>query len=332
MSRLRRGLLAGALLGFLVLLAIGFTADVRAVGQALAAFPWGLAPLVLAGTLFNYSLRFVKWHFYLRQIGADRISRRESARLFVAGFPLALTPGKLGEALKAVWIQGKTGIPTARALPVVAAERVSDGMAVLALSSLGVLSYPQYWPAFALLWAVLLGIVALSRFDRLVGRAVDRWAHLPWVTRLARPVTELFVGARTLFGPRPLAVAVTLGTLAWFGEGLGFFVILVGLGLPPTVETLAASVFALAFSTAVGGASTLPGGLGAAEASLTAMLTLLLRVPLDLALTATLLIRFATLWFGVALGLAAWTRSADLLGLATPDGVSASMPKSYVER
>ncbi len=230
--------------------------------RGVAGLPLGPHPPGVGGTLFNYSLRFVKWHFYLRRIGADRISRRESARLFVAGFPLALTPGKLGEALKAVWVQAKTDIPTARALPVVAAERVSDGMAVLLLSSVGVVAYPQYWPAFALLWAVLLGIVAISQFDRVVRRGIDRWAHIPWLMRLARPLGELFVGARTLLGPRPLAVAVALGTVAWLGEGVGFFVILVGLGLPPTAETLAAGVFALAFSTAVGGASTLPGGSG----------------------------------------------------------------------
>lgn len=330
MNRLRRGLLAGALLGFLVLVAIGFVADARAIAAALRSFAWGLAPLVLAGTLFNYSLRFLKWHYYLRLIGADRLGVKESARLFVAGFPLALSPGKVAEALKAVWIEAKAGVPVARALPVVAAERVSDGMAVLVLSSLGVLAYPRYWPGFALLWAVLLGIVVVSQFDPIVRRLLDRWAHLGPVARFGRPLADLFQSARSLFRPRPLALAVGLGTVAWLGEGLGFFLVLVGLGQPATLATLNLAVFALAFSTAVGGASTLPGGLGAAEASLAAMLTLLLGMPLDGAATATLLIRFATLWFGVGLGLAVWSRSPDLLGLAAPS-VGLTDP-SHVER
>jgi uncharacterized membrane protein YbhN (UPF0104 family) len=75
-------------------------------------------------------------------------------------------------------------------------------------------------------------------------------------------------------------------------------------------------VFILAFSTVVGAASTLPGGLGAAEASISGMLALLLHLPAEAAAAATLLIRFATLWFGVALGLFVWLISPGLLGLS----------------
>lgn len=78
-------------------------------------------------------------------------------------------------------------------------------------------------------------------------------------------------------------------------------------------------VFILAFSTVVGAASTLPGGLGAAEASIAGMVVVLLGLPADIAAAATLLIRFATLWFGISLGLAVWLKSPDLLGLQTHD-------------
>jgi len=43
------------------------------------------------------------------------------------------------------------------------------------------------------------------------------------------------------------------------------------------------------------------------------MLVLLLGMGTDTATAATLLIRFATLWFGVALGLGVWAISPDLL-------------------
>ena len=52
----------------------------------------------------------------------------------------------------------------------------------------------------------------------------------------------------------------------------------------------------------------MPGGLGAADASVTGLLLLLVRAaPMSqpVAVAATLLIRFCTLWFGVLLGLPA---------------------------
>ena len=83
MKDLRRPLLAGLALGFIVLMVVALLGDVRQVAGRLAGFNWAVAPLALGCTLFNYTLRFLKWHFYLRQIGATGISARESARLFV---------------------------------------------------------------------------------------------------------------------------------------------------------------------------------------------------------------------------------------------------------
>ena len=56
------------------------------------------------------------------------------------------------------------------------------------------------------------------------------------------------------------------------GEGIGLYVILIGLGEPPGFRLLALSIFVMAFSTVVGAVSALPGGLGAAEVSMTGML------------------------------------------------------------
>jgi uncharacterized protein (TIRG00374 family) len=131
----------------------------------------------------------------------------------------------------------------------------------------------------------------------------------------AHHLHDFYEGANAIFRPRVLIAAVALGTAAWFGEGLAFYLVLAGLGVPGGGGTLSLAVFILAFSTVVGAVSTLPGGLGAAEASIAGMLAILLELPSDTAAAATLLIRFATLWFGVGLGLAVWAFSADLLAL-----------------
>jgi uncharacterized membrane protein YbhN (UPF0104 family) len=91
------------------------------------------------------------------------------------------------------------------------------------------------------------------------------------------------------------------------------YLVLIGLGVPGGLETLSLAVFVLSFSIVIGAVSALPGGLGAAEASIAGMLTFLLSLPRSVAVAATLLIRFATLWFGVSLGLGVWIISRDLL-------------------
>jgi uncharacterized membrane protein YbhN (UPF0104 family) len=96
------------------------------------------------------------------------------------------------------------------------------------------------------------------------------------------------------------------------------YLILIGLGVKPSEHTLFAAIFTLSFSIVIGAASALPGGLGASEASIAGMLTLLLGLTASQSAAATLLIRFATLWFGVSLGLLVWAISPRLLGFRRP--------------
>jgi uncharacterized protein (TIRG00374 family) len=317
-----RRLIAGLVFGFVVVLGLMLAGDIRQVSRLVLAFNWRLFPLVLGLTLFNYTLRFFKWHFYLGQMGVKNYPMRRSARLFVGGFPLAVTPGKVGEVLKAIWLKRECGVPTPMGVAVVAAERISDGLAVLMLSTLGVIAYPQYWPAFASVLALLAGIILVSQIRPLALGLLRLGERLPLVRRFVPVLRDFYEGSFMLFRPKATLLAVSLGTISWLGEGIGFYLILVGLGVPTGWQTLSNAVFILAFSTVVGAVSTLPGGLGAAEASIAGMLVLLAGLESGTAAAATLLIRFATLWFGVTFGLLVWARWPELLGLKQPTAES----------
>ncbi len=108
--------------------------------------------------------------------------------------------------------------------------------------------------------------------------------------------------ARDLLSWSRLALAVGLGVLSWGGECLALYLILLGLGAVPSLELLNQATFALATASLVGSASLLPGGLGAAEGTVAAVLQVVAGQPRDVSVAATLLIRACTLWFGVTLG------------------------------
>lgn len=307
-----RRLIPGLILGILVFIIMALLGDLRQVGEEVRTFNWRLFPLALVLTLFNYALRGLKFHYYLKQIGADKIHTKESYQLFVAGFPLAVTPGKVGEIFKAIWIEQKTGIPTARGVAVVVAERISDGLAVLLLSTIGVIAYPQYWPGFVLVLVTLLSIIVISQIQPLALALLNLSARLPLVRRINGMLRQFYEGSFALFRPSATLIGVGLGMISWLGEGIAFYVILLGLGVSPSWQMLSIAIFTLSFSTVIGAASTLPGGLGAAEASIAGMLILLGGLNPDTSAAATLLIRFATLWFGIALGLAVWAVSPAL--------------------
>jgi len=310
-----RKLIPGLLLGFLVFLALVLIGDVRKMGDTLKHFRWEWFIPVLLLTTFNDGLRFIKWHFYVRQLGVTNVDWKESMRMFVGGFPLSVTPGKVGEALKGVWLNHASGLPVGSGISVVVAERISDGLAVLVLSVFGVVAYPQYWPVFAFVLAALLAAVVISQIPPLANWFLDLVGKLPVVKRFAGGLRDFYEGSAGLFKPVATLAAVALGSLSWMGEGIGLYVILIGLGEQPSLRLLALAIFVMAFSTVVGAVSALPGGLGAAELSMTGMLVLLAGLDAAVASSATVLIRIGTLWFGVLLGLIVWAISPEMLGL-----------------
>ncbi len=323
-SSLTRKLIPGLVFGFLVFVVLILVGDLRQVGAEVRNFPWEIFPLVLGLTLWNYFLRFIKWHYFLGKVGVRQFPLLESARLFVAGFPLAVTPGKVGETLKGVWLNQQTGLPTPRGVSVVLAERISDGLAMLVLSTVGVIAFRRYWPAFAIILGLLLGAVIISQIRPLAQYILSWGPRLPLIKRFANSINDFYEGTFTLFRPWTTFVSVSLGTVSWLAEGIGFYLILLGLGVAPGASTLSIAIFVLSFSTVIGAVTALPGGLLATDASIIGMLVLLLDMDTNTAAAATLLIRFATLWFGVGLGFIVWLVSRNLLTFQ----VSPSTPSS----
>lgn len=301
---LRRSILISALLGLLVAVVLGLVSDFRAVSASLGGFAWSALPAVLGFTLLNYVLRWLKWDYYLRITGMGRgVGRWDSVLLFTSGMVMAVTPAKVGEVLKSALLKRINGTPVSASAPIVLAERVTDGLAMLLLMAVGLTLYEPARPAFfALMALAVAGLLAIQ------SRAMVEWgAGLLGRTPLgARAVPKLMIAydsTRQLLGWRVLVLSTLISVASWFGECVAFYFVLRGLGVEgDTLRLLTVATFVFAASTLFGLVSFLPGGLGVSEASSTGLLVLLVPMAAGPATAATIIIRFCTLWFGVTLG------------------------------
>ena len=82
----------------------------------------------------------IKWHWYLGLVGV-KIGWVESARIFGVGMIMVMTPGKVGEFMKAYMVKNVTGAPMSSTAPIVLAERITDGLAMLLLASVGMFAF-----------------------------------------------------------------------------------------------------------------------------------------------------------------------------------------------
>jgi uncharacterized protein (TIRG00374 family) len=305
----RRALLFALLIGIALVTLFALLGDARDLADAFRRFDWWLIVPILALTVWNYAWRFRKWQLYLHALGVD-LPAGISARVFLGGFAMSLTPGKVGEVIKAVYVRRLTGAPINRTSAVVAAERVTDALAMLLLAALGAAEYSYGRPLLAVVAMGGVGGILLLQRPESLKRWVERIAGLPVLGKVAAHGTAFIDASSTLFRPGVLLRAVGLGVISWSGECLAFFLVLVGLGVDPSPRLLLVATFILAISSLAGGASMLPGGLGVADAGIAGLLVLLLKsdgMTGSTAAAATILIRFATLWFAVLLGAAALT-------------------------
>jgi uncharacterized protein (TIRG00374 family) len=291
------GLWLTAILTVIAFFGLFLVGEADAVVVALLRIDLSVVLVVAALVTVSYGIRFLRWAFYLRELGIE-IPLRTSLLVFFSGFMLAVTPGKVGEVWKAWFLRDLESVPVSRTISVIGAERVTDVFALAAFAALGVLLYRR--SVLVVLGVVVAFLVGLGVLQwRLLCLAVlARCRNLPIVGDYAVQLRTFYEGAYALFRPRPLTVATGISLVAWGLEGLALWVILEGLGVSagPLV-----GLFVFGLGSIVGAVSMLPGGLAAAEASMVGALVAL-GYASSLAAAATLLIRVGTLWYGVGLG------------------------------
>jgi len=308
LGRLLPRFVAGLVLAILVVSGLILFGDARQLATALRDFKWWLIAPILALTLWNYALRFAKWQLYLRALRIRDVSPATSGLVFLTGFSMSITPGKVGELIKAVFLRRLTGLPVNRGSAIVAAERLTDGLAMIALAAIGLTQFNYGRPFLAVAAVAAVAAVVLLQRPRLLTPLLARAERLPVVGRHVAHAEAFVDASNVLFRPRLLATAVLLGMVSWAGECAAFYLVLTGLGVQGTLHLLLVATFVIAVSSLVGAVSMLPGGLGIADASVAGMLLILVTAPemtRSVSVAATLLIRFSTLWFAVLLGLGA---------------------------
>ena len=206
-------------------------ADFTKMLEVLSTFNWWLMPIILFFTLFNYALRFYKWDVYLRLVGATGVSKRNSARSFFSGMAMAITPGKVGELLKSYLLKQIRGTPIATSAPIIMAERLTDGLAMLVLASVGLVLFDYGTPILVAIaiFAVLFLVVFQNR--ALFNRLLSMGERLPVVSKAVHHFHAFYDSSYELFRLPNLLFGVGIGVVSWSGEVVAFVLVMLGLGM-----------------------------------------------------------------------------------------------------
>jgi len=283
---------------------IGLLTDARAVFRQAQSFPLSVFAGALLLTLGNYALRFLKWHLYLLELDIE-VPLGESFVVFLAGMVMAVTPGKVGEVLKSFLLRESRGISAARTAPIVVAERMTDLLGMVLIAAVGVVTFDYGRTVLgATFVSLVVGIVLLNQRQWVLSwlEAMDDW---PLMGRYREELEESYRSMYALVDWPIFGGTTLLSAVAWSLEGIALFWIIRALG--GGAATPYEAFFVYSIGTIAGAVSFLPGGLGVTEGGMIVLLSDVFSIfdVRALATFATYLIRFATLWFGVLIGMVA---------------------------
>jgi glycosyltransferase 2 family protein len=287
-------------IAFAVWCAYALRGDLAQVSLVPVLHAWDLFILAAALSLLNYLLRIIRWRSYLARLGHP-LGFRFAALTYVAGFAYTLSPGKVGEMVRARYYLPH-GIPLPRTAAAFFAERLLDLIAMVILAALLFAASHEYRAAIGFAAVLVVGVLVVCTvmpWER-VSNQVKKLEKLPPLLRKGLlGVTAALVSTRPLLKPGPLLFGFAIGLVAWGLEGVGLKVLA---GMIPTAPVaLATAVGIYAVAVLVGGLSFLPGGLGGTEAIMTTLLaTHGFSIPE--AILVTLTCRLVTLWLAVCLG------------------------------
>lgn len=299
MQSLKRNLVLALGLSVAVYLAIAVLSDLGELADAFRAFNWALAPAILGLVALSYVGRFFRWAYYLRILGIS-LPMGQNAAIFAAGLSMTVSPGKLGEVLKSVFVRRASGAPIARTAPAVVAERVTDGTGMILWGLLGALTFAYGLQVLLLFTAAMVGAVVVFRSKKLSLLAERVLRKLPLLNRLAPHLSEFHGASNELLAVVPLLAATAISFSAWGLEIVAVYLCVVGMGVATPFLVVA---FIFAVSSLAGALSMVPGGIGVAEAGLAGLFRTVGNLSGGIAGALTLLIRLATLWFATFVGI-----------------------------
>lgn len=262
-----------------------------------------LKPGVIGGLILvvvvAYLIRFLRWEFYLRVL-EHRIPLKANLRIFFSSFALTFTPGKAGEALKSYLLKEEFNVAATPSLAILFCERFTDLLAMVLLSATAFLTYPHGgWAVAGLFVVQLLILVVIQRESWVDFLLLKPLARLGIIKKWRERIHRFYRVTAALLTFRNLLLGTLLGVFSWGLEGLCLSFVIYQLGQVVSPWT---GVFIFATASILGALSMLPGSVGSYEAVMTGMLVFYGISNSD-AVTATLLIRLTTFWFGVLLGL-----------------------------
>jgi len=297
------------IIGSIALYAIFLSiSDFTQVYDKLHDFKTDFIPLILLLTPLSWVVLFIRWKLLLKKSNII-LPNNKNFELYLSGFALSVTPGKIGELLKSQLYKEILGVPRRVTIPLIILERLYNLIGLTLILILGIWFFEINVSITIILIIFTTFIFILISNKKFYHKFLALLGKIKFTANYSKYLLESYDVVKG--GTRGIIVfyASSLSMVFWLIHCTIAYLVFLSFGIDFLNFLNVISIYAT--STIFGAISFLPEGIGIMEGSFVGLLTRH-GVEISIAIPLIILIRIFTLWFNVIGGFIALKLSGSL--------------------
>lgn len=272
--------------------------DFNKLADKIINFNTEFLPVIISLIMTSWIPLFIRWNLLLKNSGM-KIPLRRNISIYLSTLALSITPGRIGELLRAQILKSQFDLPRTKTSTLVIIEKFYD-LAGAVLVSLVSIWFLQESSPIIIAGAILLGVLfVLTSSKKFFDKTLKIFSKFKILSKFLQPLSESFETVNSSTRGKVAIFSVSLSILYWLIITYAvYFIILsfkiTNLNYLDVVSTYVSSLI-------LGAVSFIPGGIGVAEGSLAGLFNLQ-GIDISTAFVLVVIIRLFTLWYGVAVG------------------------------
>ena len=296
--KFKKNLLLG-ILGIIAIYAIILIAfDVNIISEKINDFDFQYLPFIIPLIPLTWGVLFLRWNLLLKNSAID-IPLKDNFMIFISGFALGVTPGKVGELIKAQLLKNKFNIPRSKTAPLVIVERFYDFFAIAIISLFGILVFEYSIYIFTILAIGIIIFLTITSSEKLFLKFLQKIEKIKFLRNFSSELPKSFTIIQKSTRGKIFPLSIILSVIFWILDSIIAYLTLLAFGIDIIDYFVLMSIYTS--SIILGVISFLPLGIGVVEGSMVGFLSLN-GIEFPLATAIVVFIRFFTRWIGVMAG------------------------------
>lgn len=272
--------------------------DVQIIAEKINNFDYQYLLIILPLIPLSWIILFFRWHFLLKN--SDMVAPyKTNFLIFVSGFALGITPGKVGELIKSQLLKDKFNFPRTKSAPIVIVEKFYDFFAIAIISFFGIWFFTPSVYVFLFLLSIIIIFYLLTSSEKIFLKFIGMSKRIKFLKNFTEQLPESFTIIQNSTRKKIFPISLSLSIAFWITESIIAYLVLLSFD----VNILDSLEFFSIYVTSIilGVISFLPLGIGVVEGSLVGFLTMD-GIEFNLATTLVVFIRLFTRWIAVSVG------------------------------